>query len=69
MRFEPRNDKEIFYDSLKISKFYKDLHGKPVKRDWEAVVFPIQNPFNFRRPLQSLLLTLYTPENLQVTQI
>ena len=35
-------------------------------RDWVArVVFPIQS-FNFRRPLQSLLLR-YTAENLQVT--
>ena len=33
---------EIFHDSLKISK-YKDLYGRPCKRDWMAnVVFLIQ---------------------------
>ena len=40
--------KEIFHDSLKISKYCKDLYGKPFKGDWLArVVFPIQILLNF----------------------
>ena len=48
-------------------RIYKDLYGKPCKRDWVAkVVFLIQNASNFRWPLQSLLLR-YMAENSQVT--
>ena len=57
--------KEIFYDSLKISKFtriWKTIQA------WLGVksCFSHTNPSNFRRPLQSLLLR-YTAENWQVT--
>ena len=52
---------------FKNVEIYKDLYGKPRKRDWVArVVFFFINPSNFRRPLQSLLLR-YTAENSQVT--
>ena len=40
---------EIFLDSLKISKIYKDLCGKPFKRDWVTKVgFSHTNSSNFR---------------------
>ena len=37
----------VFNDSLKISKFYNDLYGKPLKRAWVARVFSHTNPSNF----------------------
>ena len=55
---------------MTVLKFrnYKDLYGKPYKRDGMAkVVYRIQNASNFRRPLHSLLLR-YTAETSQVTQ-
>ena len=45
--------------SRKFENFeiYKDLYGKPFKRDWVAKgLFSHTNPSNFRRPLQSLLV-------------
>ena len=52
---------------FKNSRIYKDLYGKPCKRDWVAkVVFLIQNASNLRWPLQLLLLK-YKAENAQVT--
>ena len=36
--------KEIFHDSLKISKYCNDSYGKPFKGDWLArVVFPYKS--------------------------
>ena len=38
--------KEIFHDSFEV--FYKDLYGKPCKRDWMAkVVFLMQMLLTF----------------------
>ena len=57
--------KEIFHDSLKISKFTRismENHSSMTGK----IFFSRTNPSNFRRPLQSLLLR-YTAENLQVT--
>ena len=35
--------KEIFQDSFENFEIYKDMYGRPCKRDWMAkVVFPIQ---------------------------
>ena len=35
--------KEKFYESMNKFEIYKDLYGKPLKRDWVAIVlFPIQ---------------------------
>ena len=35
--------KEKFYESMKKFEMYKDLCGKPLKRDWVAIfLFPIQ---------------------------
>ena len=59
--------KEIFRDSFENFEIYKDLYGKPCKRDWVAkVVFPRTNASNLRRSLQSLL-PRYTAENSHVT--
>ena len=52
---------------FKNFRIYKDLYGKPCKRDWVAkVVFLIKMLLNFRLPLQSPLLR-YTAENSQVS--
>ena len=52
---------------MRKENIYKDLYGKPCKRDWMAkVVFSHTNASNFRRPLQLLLLR-YTAENSNVT--
>ena len=57
---------ERFNDSFKHFKIYKDLYGKPFKRDWVAkAVFLLAS--NFRRPFQSLHLR-YTAENFRVTE-
>ena len=35
--------KEKFYESMNKFEIYKDLYGKPLKRDWVAIgLFPIQ---------------------------
>ena len=58
--------KEIFHDSLKISKFTRiSMENHSSMTGWQNF-FSRTNPSNFRRPLQSLLLR-YTAENLQVT--
>ena len=50
----------IISRQLENLEIYKDLYGKPVKRDLLAkVVFLITNPSYFRRPLQSLLLKIH----------
>ena len=50
----------IISRQLENLEIYKDLYGKPFKRDLLAkVVFLITNPSYFRRPLQSLLLKIH----------
>ena len=51
---------------FKNFRIYKDLYGKPLKRDWWKELFLSYNPFHFWRQLQLLLLG-YVAENLQVT--
>ena len=56
------------YQQCKNFRMFKDLYGKPCKRDWihGKSGFSHTNASNFWRPLQSLLLR-YTAENAQVT--
>ena len=55
--------KEIFHDSFENFEIYKDLYGKPCRRDWGGKsCFSHTNASNSRRPLQTLLLR-YTAEN------
>ena len=54
--------KDIFYDSLKISKFTRvcmEVTG------WQELIFPYTNPSNFRRPLRRLHLR-YKVENSRI---
>ena len=57
--------KEIFHDSLKISKFSRICIENHSRADWVAkrgLFLAPTNPSNFRRLMQSLLLR-YTSEN------
>ena len=55
--------KEIFHDSLKISKFTRiSIENHSSMTVWQKDFFSHTNPYNFWRPLQSLLLR-YAVEN------